>query len=94
MLAASPTSTKRFLCMITLTLECYGWVALALPMHADVSWDRKSPEQAPSTLAEPVPPKSNISFLTPPGPFGARVYRNRRFRHRLARIVPLRLPPM
>ena len=33
------TSTKRFLCMVTFTLECYGWVALALPVYADVSWD-------------------------------------------------------
>ena len=25
--------------MVTFTLECYGWVALAMPVYADVSWD-------------------------------------------------------
>ena len=29
--------------MVTFTLECYGWVALALPVYADVSWDPERP---------------------------------------------------
>ena len=37
------TSTKWFLCMLTITLECYGWVALALPVYANVSLDPERP---------------------------------------------------
>ena len=29
--------------MLEFTLECYGWVALALPVYADVSWDPERP---------------------------------------------------
>ena len=31
--------TKWSLCMLTITLESYGWVALALPVYANVSSD-------------------------------------------------------
>ena len=30
--ATAATSTHWFLCMLTFTLECYGWAALALPV--------------------------------------------------------------
>ena len=43
--------------MLTFTLERYGWVALALPVCANVSWDPERPLNKPAhTLAEPVPP--------------------------------------
>ena len=41
-------STKWFLCMLTITLECYGWVALALPVYANVSWDPERPLNKPA----------------------------------------------
>ena len=41
-------STKWFLCMLTFTLECYGWVALALPVYANVSWDPERPLNKPA----------------------------------------------
>ena len=41
------TGTKWFLCMLTIILECYGWVALALPVYAKVSWDPERPLNKP-----------------------------------------------
>ena len=29
--------------MLTFTLECYGWVALALPVYAKVPWNPEKP---------------------------------------------------
>ena len=34
--------------MLTITLECYGWVALALPVYANVSWDPERPLNKPA----------------------------------------------
>ena len=53
--------------MVTFTLECYGWVALALPVYADVSWDREKfwnkPVHTGRASATPIQ-KRNISFVT------------------------------
>ena len=35
-------------CMLMFTLACYGWVALALPVYANVSWDSERPLNKPA----------------------------------------------
>ena len=34
--------------MLKFALECYGWVALALPVYANVSWDSERPLNKPA----------------------------------------------
>ena len=41
-------STKWCLCILTFTWGCYGWVALALPVYANVSWDPERPLNKPA----------------------------------------------
>ena len=51
--------------MVTTTLEYYGWVALALPVYANVSWDPgKALEQARPHWQSQWPPSQerNISI--------------------------------
>ena len=41
-------SLQWFLCILTFTLECYGWVALALPVYANVAWGPERPLNKPA----------------------------------------------